>query len=115
MTETNNEVKDFKYYYRYLLKTFGGSNYLGCRALAYVLLNYKDNTTNINKLYADYAEDISSTPSAVERSVRVYLKHITKEYSMEDLTVMLDYAFKLEDKNLKATEFIPVLKLALDD
>lgn len=107
-------VKDFKFYYRYLIKTFGHAGCTGCRALAHILADYELGK-HIQDIYKTYAEVINSTPSAVERSVRVYLNCITKDYSMEDLSTMLDYAFKPGQITLKASEFIPVLKFVLDN
>ena len=107
-------VKDFKFYYKYLIRTFGHADCTGCRALAHVLTTYKPGN-HIQDIYKAYAEVSGSTPSAVERSVRVYLNCITKDYSMEDISTMLDYAFKPGQTTLKASEFIPVLKFVLDN
>lgn len=111
---TESTEKDFKFYYKYLMKTFGHADCKGCRALAYALYMYEPDKY-LGDIYKEYAEDISSTPSAVERSVRVYLDCIIKDYSLNDIATMLDYAFKPGQTGLKAAEFIPVLKLALED
>lgn len=112
--QEESTVKDFKFYYKYLIRTFGHADCTGCRALAHVLTTYKPGN-HIQDIYKAYAEVSGSTPSAVERSVRVYLNCITKDYSMEDISTMLDYAFKPGQTTLKASEFIPVLKFVLDN
>ena len=107
-------TKDFKFYYKYLMKNFGHAECSGCRALAHILLDYEPGNTMF-AYYTKYANEIGSTPTAVERAVRIYLKQITKDYTIEDISVMLDYAFKPGQTTLKAAEFIPVLKFALDN
>ena len=82
--QEESTVKDFKFYYKYLIRTFGHADCTGCRALAHVLTTYKPGN-HIQDIYKAYAEVSGSTPSAVERSVRVYLNCITKDYSMEDI------------------------------
>lgn len=107
-------VKDFKFYYRFLIKTFGHADCVGCRALAYVLDKYQPGN-QIQNLYKEYADEIHSTPSAVERSVRVYLACIIKDYTIEDISTMLDYAFKPGQTTLRASELVPVLKFVLEN
>lgn len=107
-------TKDFKFYYKFLMKTFGHAEYAGCKALAHILEDYNPNE-NMQAQYTRYANSIGSTPTAVERVVRTYLKQITIDYNLEDLSVMLDYAFRPNQTKLRAAEFIPVLKFALDN
>lgn len=109
-----NDTKDVKFYYKYLIKTFGHADCTGCRALANVLYKYEPGNL-IKDLYEEYANSVGSTPSAVERSVRVYLNLILKDYNLEDLSVLLDYAFKPGQEKIRASEFIPVLKFVLEN
>lgn len=111
--QENNAIKDFTFYYKFLIRTFGHADCAGCRAVAYILNEYQPGM-RIQDIYKKYAEDINSTPSAVERSVRVYLACIAKDYSIEDISTMLDYAFKPGETSLKISELAPVLKFVLD-
>lgn len=111
--EDVKSCKGFNYYYKFLISNFGHADCLGCRALARVLEMYKPNDY-IQDLYAKYAEEINATPSAVERSIRVYLNCILQETSIEDMSKLLDYAFKPNQTTLRASEIIPVMKFILD-
>lgn len=108
------QLTGVKYYYKYLIKTFGHAHCMGCRALAHVLDKYKQGD-KLQDVYKEYADEIHSTPAAVERSVRVYLNLIMTDYTIADMSVMLDYAFKPGQTKLNAAEFIPVLKFVLDN
>jgi hypothetical protein len=99
--------------YNYLLKNFGGIGFSGTRYLAY-LVEHIDNKTNLQTLYKKLAEDNSTTPAAVERAVRNYLTYLLGKVTIEELSVMFDYAFEPE-QNISVKEFVLVLNHAMFD
>ena len=105
--------KDLNFYYKFVLKTFGHADLLGCRALANLLYLYKPGDM-IADICETYANSISSTSTAVARCVNRYIKEFMKEITMEELSTMLDYSFKANQTTVSASELIPVLKLALE-
>lgn len=104
---------EYKKYYQALIKSFGNANYIGCSNLAHILTEYADGV-NLNDLYKKLADEKHSTATAVERSIRIYLKAILQDYTLEDISIMLNYAFKPGRQNLIAGEFIPVFKFVVD-
>ena len=107
--------ENFKKYYKALVVNFGNANCTGCNALAYILSEYNLAQSNLQDLYKKYGEQLSLTPSAVERSVRVYLKNILRDYTLDDLSEMLNYKFKAGVQTLQATEFVPIFKFKIDN
>lgn len=110
---TNSE--DFKKYYKALVLNFGNANCAGCNALAFIISQYSLEKNNLQDLYKDYGIMLNLTPSAVERSVRVYLKNILRDFTLEDLSELLDYKFKPGIQTLRAAEFIPIFKFKIDN
>lgn len=110
----NTQAKDYKYYFDYLLRTFGGINMSGLGALAYTLEHYTK-PSDVMNIYRQYAEEVHSTVGAVERSVRTYFKRILTDYTLDDLSMMLNYSFRPNQTTIKASEFIPILKYVLDN
>lgn len=105
---------DTKKYYRALIKSFGCAEYSGCLNLAKLLSLY-DNKINLQDLYNVIAEENSSTPTAVERSIRIYLKAIIKGSSLEDLSLMLGYVLKPNQTSISIGAFVPVFKFLVDE
>lgn len=107
-------MDSYKTYYRALIKTFGNANYIGCSNLARVLAEYTEGA-ELQKIYSVVASDISSTPTAVERSIRIYLKAILQDYTLDDIATMLDYTFKPGRQNLIIGEFVPIFKFHIEN
>ena len=74
-TNLTEDTPEFEFIYKYLARTFGAVYCTGCRHLAAIITKYKLGD-KLQDLYQEYAEEIASTPAAIERSVRVYLKVI---------------------------------------
>ena len=100
-------------YYKFLIQNFGNIQYVGCKALAYILANYNDQ--DLKDLYKEYAQKIGSTPVAVERSVRTYLKVIEEDYTLEDFSKFLNYSFKPGQTKLTIKEFVILFKMYIDE
>lgn len=107
-------MDNYKTYYRALIKTFGNANYIGCSNLAHVITQYKEGD-ELQSIYKLVADERGSTPTAVERSIRIYLKAILQDYTLDDIATMLGYTFKPGRQNLIIGEFVPIFKFHIDE
>lgn len=108
------DSKSVKDIYKVLLKIFGKSDLSGCLNLARLLDKYEPGD-QLKDVYPILADEYHTTPAAFERSIRIYLNAIVKDYSIDDLGILLGYAFKPEQKTPKISEFVPVFKLKLEE
>lgn len=104
---------EFEFIYKYLARTFGAVYCTGCRHLAAIITKYKLGD-KLQDLYQEYAEEIASTPAAIERSVRVYLKVIQKDYTIEDFSTALSYNFNKTGTTIMLSELIPIIRMSLE-
>ena len=108
-------MRNYNFYQRQILKLFGGIHLSGCVALAHMMVHYKlgDNLTDTR---VKVAEAMGSTPIAIERVVRTYVEEVVmKTYDITTLSNLLDYEFKTGKNGVIIGEFIPALKLLLDN
>lgn len=108
------DTKEFEFIYKYLAKTFGAIYCTGCRHLAAIITKYKLGD-KLQDLYKEYADEIASTPAAIERSVRVYLKVIQKDYTIEDFSTALGYNFNATSETIMLSELIPIIRMYLEE
>lgn len=107
------DTPEFEFIYKYLARTFGAVYCTGCRHLAAIITKYKLGD-KLQDLYQEYAEEIASTPAAIERSVRVYLKVIQKDYTIEDFSTALSYNFNKTSTTIMLSELIPIIRMSLE-
>lgn len=117
--DTNRDILtedtvEFEFIYKYLARTFGAVYCTGCRHLAAIITKYKLGD-KLQDLYQEYADEITSTPAAIERSVRVYLKVIQKDYTIEDFSTALGYNFKNTNETIMLSELIPIIRMYLEE
>lgn len=112
-TNLTEDTPEFEFIYKYLARTFGAVYCTGCRHLAAIITKYKLGD-KLQDLYQEYAEEIASTPAAIERSVRVYLKVIQKDYTIEDFSTALSYNFNKTSTTIMLSELIPIIRMSLE-
>lgn len=102
-------------YYNFLVDTFGHPELIGVSYLAEALELYDrwDNNA-IMEVYRQVGEQHNTTPSAVERSVRMYIQNVLGSYSKEELGAILHYQFRI-DEDLTAKYLIPIIKYCLNN
>lgn len=108
------DTAEFEFIYKYLARTFGSVYCTGCRHLAAIITKYKLGD-KLQDLYQEYADEILSTPAAIERSVRVYLKAIHRDYTIEDFSTVLDYNFSTAGETVMLSELVPIIRMYLED
>ena len=113
--QNNTKLMFTNVYHKFLVDNFGGLYLEGCRQLATVISWYQLGS-KLQELYKRYADKYGTTSDAVERNIRTYMNHITKQYSKEQLEAMFEYKFNKTNKSSKIliTEFIAVVKYYLD-
>ena len=112
-TKLTEDTPEFEFIYKYLARTFGAVYCTGCRHLAAIITKYKLGD-KLQDLYQEYADEIASTPAAIERSVRVYLKVIQKDYTIEDFSTALSYNFNKTSTTIMLSELIPIIRMSLE-
>lgn len=107
-------TESIRTYYRFLVKNFANVSLTGCHDMAVLLAMY-DPDKLLKDAFEKAAEYTERTATAIEKSCRLYLKTIAKDYTIEDMSKFFDYAFKADvDDALTLAEFIPIVKLYLD-
>lgn len=106
--ELNNLIEDT--YYK-ISAMFGKIDYAGCFHLAVAVALYKADCVRLIEVLRQVAELTDSTPGAVERNIRTYLKVILENKTIEEISDMIGFPLSNYDGTLKAKEFIAALKL----
>lgn len=107
------EDKSYLKYYNYLSRTFGRVDCTGCLQLAHILDMFQLGD-RLMDVYSKYAEEISSTPVAVERNLRTYISVIMRDLTMEDISRIFNYEFRPDQTRVTLSEFVPVAKMFID-
>lgn len=104
----NTQIEDT--YYK-IVAMFGKLEYAGCFHLAVAVALYNADCKRLTDLFRTESEIVGSTPAAIERNIRVYLRVILEDKSIKDISEMIGYPLSDIDGTIKAKEFIAALKL----
>lgn len=98
-------------YKDYLLATFGRADLKGLDMIGLILETYDINKMTYQNIYADIAHLYATTPSAVERCVRNYIKTLVQDKGLTSIASELRYQIKPGQVTLTIKEFLPLIKL----
>lgn len=108
--ELNSKIEET--YYK-IIAMFGKLEYAGCFHLAVAVALYNADCKRLTDLFKTECELVNSTPAAIERNIRVYLRVILEDKTIKDISEMIGYPLSDMDGTIKAKEFIAALKLYL--
>lgn len=106
--ELNSKIEET--YYR-IIAMFGKLEYAGCFHLAVAVALYSPDYKRLTELFKDVSTLVEATPAAIERNIRVYLRVILENKTIEEISDMIGYPLNSIDGTIKAKEFIAALKL----
>lgn len=106
--ELNTKIEET--YYK-IIAMFGKLEYAGCYHLAVAVALYNADCKRLTDLFKDVSELVEATPAAIERNIRVYLRVILENKTIEEISDMIGYPLNNIDGTIKAKEFIAALKL----
>lgn len=110
--EVNDEL--IEQYYHKIISMFGHIDYTGAYNLAVAVSLYKLRGINLKDLYNDMSEVLGISGAAIERSIRVYLKAILEDKTIDEVSTMIGYPLRNITNYIQAKEFIAALKLFLE-